>query len=56
MIALVVVIEIKPGDRREFMESMLDDAQHSVEDEPGCLRFDVLEDREDGNELMSRGV
>ncbi len=52
MIALVVVIEIKPGHRREFMESMLDDAQHSVTDEPGCLRFDVLEDREDSNRIF----
>lgn len=52
MIALVVIIEIKPGYRQQFMESMLDDAQHSVQDEPGCLRFDVLEDREDSNRIL----
>ena len=52
MIALVVIIEIKPGFRRLFMEAMLDDTQHSIQDEPGCLRFDVLEDREDSNRLF----
>ncbi len=52
MIALVVIIEIKPGYRQQFMESMLDDAQHSVQDEPGCLRFDVLEDRQDSNRIF----
>ena len=52
MIALLVIIEIKSGHRRRFMESMLDDAQHSVQDEPGCLRFDVLEDREDADRIF----
>ena len=52
MIALVVRIEIKPGYRRQFMESMLDDARHSIQDEPGCLRFDVLEDHEDSDRIF----
>ena len=52
MITLVVRIEIKPGYRRQFMESMLDDARHSIQDEPGCLRFDVLEDHEDSDRIF----
>lgn len=52
MVALVVIIEIKPEFREQFMESMLDDARHSIQDEPGCLRFDVLEDREHRNRIL----
>ena len=33
------------------MESMLDDARGSNNDEPGCLRFDVLQDSEDPNKI-----
>jgi quinol monooxygenase YgiN len=49
MIALLVTIRIQPPHREAFMEAMLDDASHSVQDEPGCLRFDVLEDINDPN-------
>ena len=51
MIALVVEINIKPGHKEEFMASMLGDARGSNNDEPGCLRFDVLQDNEDPNKL-----
>ena len=46
MKALVVTIQIKPEFRDAFMEAMLDDARGSVQNEPGCLRFDVVEDTE----------
>ena len=51
MIALVVEINIKPGHNEEFMASMLGDARGSNNDEPGCLRFDVLQDNEEPNKL-----
>jgi len=51
MIALIVTIQIKPEHRDAFMESMLDDARGSNNDEPGCLRFDVLQDSEDPNKI-----
>ena len=51
MIALIVEINIKPGFKEQFMESMLGDARGSNNDEPGCLRFDVLQDNEDENKL-----
>jgi quinol monooxygenase YgiN len=51
MIALVVTINIKPEHKKAFMESMLDDARGSNQDEPGCLRFDVLQDSEDPNRI-----
>ena len=51
MRALVVTIQIKPEHKDAFMEAMLDDARGSVQNEPGCLRFDVVEDTEDPNRI-----
>jgi autoinducer 2-degrading protein len=44
MLALLVAIKIKPGHRDAFVEALMDDAKGSVNNEPGCLRFDVLQD------------
>ena len=52
MIALIVTIQIKPEHREAFMESMFGDARGSNNDEPGCLRFDVLQDSEDPNRIF----
>ncbi len=51
MIALMVTIKIKQGHKDEFMASMFGDARGSNNDEPGCLRFDVLQDSEDDNTI-----
>ena len=51
MFALFVTIQIKPEHKAAFMEAMLEDARGSVTDEPGCLRFDVVEDAEDPNRI-----
>src|SRR5215470_810366 len=51
MRALMVTIKIKAGHRDAFMEALLSDARGSVHDEPGCLRFDVLQDARDANTL-----
>ena len=51
MYALLVTIRIQPEHRAAFIESMLDDARGSVQDEPGCLRFDVLTDASDPNTI-----
>jgi quinol monooxygenase YgiN len=39
--SLVVQLEIRPEGRQEFMAAMAANAEASVRDEPGCLRFDV---------------
>ena len=52
MIALMVTIQIKPGHKDAFMSSMFDDARGSNNDEPGCIRFDVLQDSEDDNRII----
>lgn len=49
MYAVVVKVQIKPENRREFIESMLDDARGSVQNEPDCLLFNVVEDQSDPN-------
>lgn len=51
MYALFVSIQIQPEHRDEFLASMLDDARGSVNDEPGCYRFDVLQDPNDPNKI-----
>ena len=47
MLALLVTIKIKSAHREAFMDAMLGDARGSAYDEPGCLRFDVLQDAHD---------
>ena len=51
MYGLIVTINIKPGFKDQFMEALMGDARGSVNDEPGCLRFDVLEDGEEPNRI-----
>ena len=51
MHVLFVSIQIQPEHREEFLASMLDDARGSVNDEPGCYRFDVLQDPNDPNHI-----
>ncbi len=48
MIILHVTIQVKPEHVDEFLEVARYDAEHSQRDEPGCLRFDVIQDRDDG--------
>ena len=49
MIVLHVTVQVKPEHRSEFLDLVLYDAEHSEKDEPGCLRFDVVQDRDDVN-------
>jgi len=52
MHALVVSLYVKPGMRDRFLAAAEDDSASSVRDEPGCLRFDVLEDQADPNHFF----
>ncbi len=51
MIALLITIQIKQGHKDAFMEAMLEDARVSIDDEPACLRYDVLQDNDDPNRI-----
>ena len=49
MIALFVSLKVKPERRDQFLAAAEDDSTCSVRDEPGCTRFDVLQDADDEN-------
>jgi autoinducer 2-degrading protein len=49
MVILHVTIQVKSEHVSEFLEVVRYDAEHSEKDEPGCLRFDVIQDRDDRN-------
>ena len=49
MRAIWVRMRIKPADRARFLEAIEVDALGSERDEPGCLRFNVLQDVQDEN-------
>ena len=49
MIVLHVTAQVKPEHVKEFLEVVRYDAEHSETDEPGCLRFDLIQDRDDPN-------
>ena len=51
MFGVVVTINIKPGFKDQFMRALLDDARGSATKEPGCLRFDVLQDTSEANRV-----
>ena len=50
MFALFVSVKIKPETRERFLAAIEDDSICSVRDEPACVRFDVLQDRQDENQ------
>ena len=52
MIGLIVSLRIKPDRRDEFLRAIEEDGRGSREDEPGCLRFDVLQDAADPNHFF----
>ena len=52
MYALVVPLKVKPEMREKFLAAALEDSTCSVRDEPGCLRFDVLQDNTDPNKFF----
>jgi len=49
MVILHVTIQVKPEHVADFLVVVRHDAEHSERDEPGCLRFDVIQDRDDAN-------
>jgi len=44
MYIIVAPIQIKEAFKDQYIKGMLENAQGSVNDEPGCLRFDVVQD------------
>jgi (4S)-4-hydroxy-5-phosphonooxypentane-2,3-dione isomerase len=50
MLAMIVKVKIRPEQRERFLAAIEDDAICSERDEPGCLRFNVLQDQADENQ------
>jgi autoinducer 2-degrading protein len=52
MFSLVVQMQVRPERREEFLAGMAANAEASVRDEPGCLRFDVSAVAADANRFF----
>jgi autoinducer 2-degrading protein len=50
-VILHVTFNVKPDNVKDFLEVARYDAEHSVADEPGCLRFEVIQDKDDPNKF-----
>ena len=51
MYIIVAPIQIKEGFKEQFINGMIENARGAVNDEPGCLRFDLIQDASDGNRI-----
>ena len=51
MYIIVAQIQIKQGFKEQYVKGMLEQPQGLVNDEPGCLRFDVVQDANDENRI-----
>jgi autoinducer 2-degrading protein len=49
MLAMWVKVRVKPGERERFLKAIEVDALGSERDEPGCMRFNVLQEAQDQN-------
>jgi autoinducer 2-degrading protein len=52
MYVVIVSAKVKPEQRGRFLEAIEDNAVSAVRDEPGCLHFDVVCDREDPDHYL----
>jgi len=52
MYTVIVHLTVRPERLDEFMEGIRANAQASLRDEPGCLRFDVQRSTEHPNEFI----
>lgn len=51
MLIVHVHVQVKPEDREGFIQATLENAQNSIQ-EPGILRFDVLQNHDDPNRFV----
>ena len=52
MYVVIVSAKVKPEQRGTFLEAIEANAVSSVNDEPGCLRFDVVRDNDDPDHYL----
>ncbi len=51
MYVIIATIQIQADHKDAFIEAVVEDARSSVNNEPGCLRFDVIQDANDPNRI-----
>jgi autoinducer 2-degrading protein len=51
MIAVCVYVHVKPDHREAFIEASLENARNTIQ-EPGNLRFDVIQQADDPNRFL----
>ncbi len=51
MYVIIAPLQIKDGAKEKFLEALLPNAQAAANTEPGCLRFDVIQDAGDANRV-----
>ena len=51
MYLIIAPLQIKDGAKEQFLEALLPNAQAAANTEPGCLRFDVIQDAGDPNRV-----
>jgi len=52
MLSLIVEMQVRPDRRAEFLAGIAANAEASVQDEPGCLRFDICSVDSDENRFL----
>ena len=52
MFCVVVQLQVRPERREEFLAGIAANAEASVRDEPGCLRFDVCSVESDPDRFL----
>ncbi len=52
MFSLMVQVQVRPERREEFLAAIAENAEASVREEPGCLRFDVCSVESDPNRFL----
>jgi autoinducer 2-degrading protein len=52
MYVVVVDLQVKPEHLDAFLREMVENASASLRDEPGCVRFDVIQDEADAGHLI----
>ena len=52
MFIVLVKVQVKPELLDEFKRAILTNAEFSVQRDPGCLRFDVLQQQDDPTRWM----
>jgi autoinducer 2-degrading protein len=51
-VVLFLELVIKPEHRAEFLDALWEDANGALDNEAGCMRFEVTVDTEDPNRYM----